>query len=66
MIMISIQLMSVRVKIIKRMIMIENSLMSMFRSKLMSMESFKIKKKRKVRDICIGLNNPKNSMILMI
>lgn len=66
MIMISIQLMSVRVKIIKRMIMIENSLMSMFRSKLMSMESFKTKKKRKVRDICIELNNPKNSMILMI
>jgi hypothetical protein len=66
MIMISIQLMSVRVKIIKRMIMIENSLMSMFRSKLMSMESFKTKKKRKVRDICIELNNPTNSMILMI
>lgn len=66
MIMISIQLMSVRVKIIKRMIMIDNNLMSMFRSKLMSMESFKTKKKRKVRDICIGLNNQKNSMILMI
>jgi hypothetical protein len=66
MIMISIQLMSVRVKIIKRMIMIDNNLMSMFRSKLMNMESFKTKKKRKVRDICIELNNPKNSMILMI
>ena len=58
--------MSVRVKIIKKMIMIDNNLMSMFRSKLMNMESFKTKKKRKVRDICIGLNNPKNSMILMI
>ncbi len=62
----SIQLMSVRVKIIKKMIMIDNNLMSMFRSKLMNMESFKTKKKRKVRDICIELNNPKNSMILMI
>jgi hypothetical protein len=66
MIMMSIQLMSVRVKIIKKMIMIDNNLMSMFRSKLMNMESFKTKKKRKVRDICIELNNPKNSMILMI
>jgi hypothetical protein len=64
--MMSIQLMSVRVKIIKKMIMIDNNLMSMFRSKLMNMESFKTKKKRKVRDICIELNNPKNSMILMI